>query len=390
MKRDAVAAAAADALQGGSAATAMATRPVMLSMRFPMNPPTQIDWRCTCSCCAGSSSSTLNKAPQTDGAVDGVVLHVLNRIIDLALRRPSPSSSSSLSSATSHSAEAGHLDQLVHSVHYSPTTKKLIIRLADGNSQLLTQIQPDTAAMLAVDQSAVPATRRVTGVSVTVLAPRHTKQAVTGEESGAGASVGVAAAAHGPRIAGGASVSASIAVNHADGSAMTRASEGGIDFESRYFSPWNGIPEDPVNGSSHTILGPYWAGVLGRMRPAGADSNPSSAASSSTASTSSGPVAAVGGVPCEFPMSVGTVVGRQVSKRGGTIRVTVHAPALSPADTSYNAASSAAICLFSSSSTAAAASAGWVDLGGTAVTVSQGLMRLPLPAAAAAAAGSSS
>lgn len=26
------------------------------------------------------------------------------------------------------------------------------------------------------------------------------------------------------------------------------------DFMSRYFSPWNGIPEDPVNGSSHTIL----------------------------------------------------------------------------------------------------------------------------------------
>lgn len=30
------------------------------------------------------------------------------------------------------------------------------------------------------------------------------------------------------------------------------------DFCSRYFSPWNGIPEDPVNGSSHTVLAPYW------------------------------------------------------------------------------------------------------------------------------------
>ena len=28
---------------------------------------------------------------------------------------------------------------------------------------------------------------------------------------------------------------------------------------SRYFAPWNGIPEDPVNGSSHTLLAPYWA-----------------------------------------------------------------------------------------------------------------------------------
>ena len=39
-------------------------------------------------------------------------------------------------------------------------------------------------------------------------------------------------------------------------------------FWSRYFSPWNGIPEDPVNGSSHTILGPYWAGELGLLREA--------------------------------------------------------------------------------------------------------------------------
>lgn len=31
-----------------------------------------------------------------------------------------------------------------------------------------------------------------------------------------------------------------------------RSSE--VDFVSRYFAPWNGIPEDPVNGSSHTNL----------------------------------------------------------------------------------------------------------------------------------------
>merc|ERR1712194_889442 len=28
----------------------------------------------------------------------------------------------------------------------------------------------------------------------------------------------------------------------------------------RYFSPWNGIGEDPVNGSSHTSLVPLWVG----------------------------------------------------------------------------------------------------------------------------------
>ncbi|KAL5018821.1 hypothetical protein ScPMuIL_004543 [Solemya velum] len=36
------------------------------------------------------------------------------------------------------------------------------------------------------------------------------------------------------------------------------------DFVSRYFAPWNGIPEDPVTGSAHTVLAGYWSGVLGK------------------------------------------------------------------------------------------------------------------------------
>ena len=35
------------------------------------------------------------------------------------------------------------------------------------------------------------------------------------------------------------------------------------DFISRYFAPWVGIPEDPVTGSAHTVLTPYWAQELG-------------------------------------------------------------------------------------------------------------------------------
>jgi predicted PhzF superfamily epimerase YddE/YHI9 len=38
-----------------------------------------------------------------------------------------------------------------------------------------------------------------------------------------------------------------------------------VDFVSRYFSPWNGIPEDPVNGSSHTNLAPLWSKILGKV-----------------------------------------------------------------------------------------------------------------------------
>jgi PhzF family phenazine biosynthesis protein len=36
------------------------------------------------------------------------------------------------------------------------------------------------------------------------------------------------------------------------------------DFVSRFFAPRVGIQEDPVTGSAHCVLVPYWAGVLGK------------------------------------------------------------------------------------------------------------------------------
>lgn len=39
-----------------------------------------------------------------------------------------------------------------------------------------------------------------------------------------------------------------------------------VDFVSRFFAPRAGINEDPVTGSSHTSLTPYWAGVLGKKK----------------------------------------------------------------------------------------------------------------------------
>ena len=61
------------------------------------------------------------------------------------------------------------------------------------------------------------------------------------------------------------------------------ASTRGWDFVSRYFAPAFGIDEDPVTGSAHCALAPYWAERLGRP----------------------------------------TLTARQVSKRGGTLEVTV-------------------------------------------------------------------
>lgn len=40
--------------------------------------------------------------------------------------------------------------------------------------------------------------------------------------------------------------------------------EAGIDFVSRFFAPGHGIDEDPVTGSAHCILTPYWSKRLGR------------------------------------------------------------------------------------------------------------------------------
>lgn len=37
-----------------------------------------------------------------------------------------------------------------------------------------------------------------------------------------------------------------------------------FDFVSRYFAPASGIPEDPVTGSTHCALAPYWQSKLGR------------------------------------------------------------------------------------------------------------------------------
>ena len=40
----------------------------------------------------------------------------------------------------------------------------------------------------------------------------------------------------------------------------------GCDFVSRFFAPRAGVPEDPVTGSSHCTLIPYWAQRLGRAK----------------------------------------------------------------------------------------------------------------------------
>jgi predicted PhzF superfamily epimerase YddE/YHI9 len=45
---------------------------------------------------------------------------------------------------------------------------------------------------------------------------------------------------------------------------VTAPGDNGIDFVSRFFAPAQGVPEDPVTGSAHCTLVPYWGKRLGK------------------------------------------------------------------------------------------------------------------------------
>ena len=87
----------------------------------------------------------------------------------------------------------------------SPTTRKLLIRLEDSVTlERLQQVSPDISKFCQLESSG-----KVAGVILTAKSTEY-------------------------------------------------------DFISRYFAPWNGISEDPVTGSAHTVLGPYWSNLLKR------------------------------------------------------------------------------------------------------------------------------
>jgi len=56
-----------------------------------------------------------------------------------------------------------------------------------------------------------------------------------------------------------------LATLHPSGVAITAPGDE-ADFVSRYFVPSYGIPEDPVTGSTHCSLAPYWAQRLGKTK----------------------------------------------------------------------------------------------------------------------------
>ncbi len=54
----------------------------------------------------------------------------------------------------------------------------------------------------------------------------------------------------------------------------SRASTDGFDFVSRFFAPGAGVDEDPVTGSTHCCLAPYWAARLGKVEMVGYQASP--------------------------------------------------------------------------------------------------------------------
>lgn len=50
------------------------------------------------------------------------------------------------------------------------------------------------------------------------------------------------------------------------GVVVTARADARYDFVSRFFGPAVGVPEDPVTGSAHCALAPYWAEKLGKTR----------------------------------------------------------------------------------------------------------------------------
>jgi predicted PhzF superfamily epimerase YddE/YHI9 len=50
--------------------------------------------------------------------------------------------------------------------------------------------------------------------------------------------------------------------------------KGKYDFVSRFFAPQSGVPEDPVTGSAHCALAPYWGAKLGKKELVAYQSSP--------------------------------------------------------------------------------------------------------------------
>ncbi|XDV50219.1 hypothetical protein PO909_019316 [Leuciscus waleckii] len=134
--------------------------------------------------------------------------HEESLIMDFPLNKPKPQDQHELKDLLK--AAVGDLP--IQDVCYSPSTKKLMIRLADtcDRSELIS-LRPEAETLLRNET-----TGKIKSLIVTLKGPQTTQS--------------------------------------------------GYDFYSRVFAPWVGVPEDPVTGSAHSVLAGYWSEKLEKKK----------------------------------------------------------------------------------------------------------------------------
>ncbi|NP_001019582.1 phenazine biosynthesis-like domain-containing protein [Danio rerio] len=134
--------------------------------------------------------------------------HEDSLIMDFPLNTPQPQDYSEFKDLLK--AVVGDLP--TEDVCYSPSTKKLMIRLADTCDRSdLVSLRPEADSLLRSET-----TGKIKSVVVTLKGAQKAQP--------------------------------------------------GYDFYSRNFAPWVGIPEDPVTGSAHTVLAGYWSEKLKKKK----------------------------------------------------------------------------------------------------------------------------
>ncbi|XP_056113182.1 phenazine biosynthesis-like domain-containing protein [Rhinichthys klamathensis goyatoka] len=134
--------------------------------------------------------------------------HEESLIMDFPLNKPKPQDQHEIKDLLK--AAVGDLP--IQDVCYCPSTKKLMIRLADtcDRSELIS-LKPEAETLLRNET-----TGKIKSLIVTLKGPQTTQS--------------------------------------------------GYDFYSRVFAPWVGVPEDPVTGSAHTVLAGYWSEKLEKKK----------------------------------------------------------------------------------------------------------------------------
>ncbi|XP_051772091.1 phenazine biosynthesis-like domain-containing protein isoform X2 [Ctenopharyngodon idella] len=137
-----------------------------------------------------------------------VCQHEESLIMDFPLNKPKPQKQHEIKNLLK--AVVG--DLAIQDVCYCPTTKYLMIRLADTcDRSELTSLRPEAEALLKNES-----TGKIKGVTVTMKGFPNAQP--------------------------------------------------GYDFYSRFFAPWYGVLEDPVCGSAHTVLAGYWSEKLNKKK----------------------------------------------------------------------------------------------------------------------------